>query len=267
MKKIVLFLLLILIILTGCSRNTVTVYFDVSEHDVGVVQSLEVVVGKEIPLPSVNEGWFELIGWYVDADYTVIADGLIAKENITLYGLFKPALSIAIIGNDDFEVHQSVYSAVSDYALHNNRIFKVYTQDVELFTDTQKEALKLIDEAVNDGANLILLTLSWRQSEAVHEAQKLYPNIRFVLFGDSPKKDYFFGPSHIGENTLSIRTPFEIYGFLAGYAAVINGQRNLGFYGDDGHRSMSSGIGFISGAYYAANELNVSIQMNNDTYR
>ena len=47
----------------------------------------------------------------------------------------------------------------------------------------------------------------------------------------------------------------------------MDGKHSLGFYSDNGEASFSSGTSFIAGAYYAADELNVSISINDDAYK
>lgn len=266
MKKSIIVLLLVAIFLIGCEKKTIKVSFNIEGFDVKSIDDIDVIVGDEILLPEIDEDWLEFQGWYLDPDYEIKAEGLVAGEDsIMLYGYYQLALSIAVIGDETLYDYDVILSAVAAYATHNNRIFKTYNKSYT--ENSQEKTFDSIEEAINDGAKIIFLTSSYLQSEAVYDAQTLYPNITFVFLGEVPKEHYFYGPSHIAENTLVTRAPSEHSAFLAGYAAVIDGKRSLGFFGEDGERSFSSGIAFIAGAYYAANELDVTITINDDAYK
>lgn len=64
------------------------------------------------------------------------------------------------------------------------------------------------------------------------------------------------GTSEITDNTVSFTYAEEEAGFLAGYAAVNDGYRKLGFMGGVAMPAVVRfGYGFVQGAEYAANEL------------
>jgi basic membrane protein A len=176
-------------------------------------------------------------------------------------------LSIAVIGDESHGYYDLVVDAVEDYSLAKNRIHKLYNTTHISMEYGSSATLMVIDEAVNDGAKVIILTSTWEQSEATYEAQTLYPDIKFVLLGYEPREHYFYGDPYITDNTLSTEAPLAISGFLAGYAAVVDGHYNLGFIGSMGSASIKSGVGFIAGAYYAADELKVDISINNGSYK
>lgn len=266
MKKSIILLLLATIFLIGCEEKTIRISFNIEGFDVKSIDDIDVPVGEDIPLPELNEAWFEFQGWYLDQNYETKATDLVAaEENITLYGYYEPALSIAIVGDDTLYDYDVVLNQVIEYATNYDRIYKTYNESYE--KDSQEKTYQSIEEAINDGAKIIILTSHYLQSEAVYDAQSQYPNITFVFLGETPKEHYYYGPSYISSNTLVTRTPSENSAFLAGYAAVMDGKRSLGFYSDNGESSFSSGTSFIAGAYYAADELNVSISINDDAYK
>ena len=251
MKKSIILLLLATIFLIGCEEKTIRVSFNIEGFDVKSIDDIDVSIGDDIPLPELNEAWFEFQGWYLAPNYKTKANDLLAGEkNITLYGYYEPALSIGVVGDETLYDYDVVLNSVIEYATNYDRIYKTYNESYE--KDSQEKTFQSIEEAINDGAKIIILTSHYLQSEAVYDAQSQYPNITFVFLGETPKKHYYYGPSYISSNTLVIRTPSENSAFLAGYASVMDGKRSLGFYSDNGESSFSSGTSFISGSYYSA---------------
>ena len=98
--------------------------------------------------------------------------------------------------------------------------------------------------------------------EAIYKAQTMYPDVHFVLVDATPTLD---DDTVIADNTCSIFFAEEQSGFLAGYAAVKEGYRKLGFFGALAVPAVVRfGYGFVDGAEYAAKELGLeagSIEM------
>lgn len=98
--------------------------------------------------------------------------------------------------------------------------------------------------------------------EAIYKAQTMYPDVHFVLVDSTPTLD---DDTVIADNTCSIFFAEEQSGFLAGYAAVKEGYRKLGFFGALAVPAVVRyGYGFVDGAEYAAKELGLeagSIEM------
>lgn len=111
------------------------------------------------------------------------------------------------------------------------------------------------------------MTSGYYHSEATYEAQTKYPEIQFVLIGGEPKENAFYSEPFTSSQTLTTQPPKELCGFLAGYSAVYEGYTSLGFFNTVGLRNISSGVGFLAGAYYAANQLNIDIVINEISYK
>ena len=80
------------------------------------------------------------------------------------------------------------------------------------------------------------------------EAQYMFPDVKFVLLDASPAT---FAP-----DLAAIHYAEEQAGFLAGYAAVMEGYRNLGFMGGRAVPAVVRfGHGFVQGAEHAAYSL------------
>lgn len=111
-----------------------------------------------------------------------------------------------------------------------------------------------IKNAVKSGAKVVICPGNLLD-EAVFEAQKQYPQVSFITINGEPhNSDY--SDTHLEENAEVIKFAEEEAGFLAGYAAVREGYRYMGFMGGMPEDSVIRyGYGFVQGADYAAIEL------------
>jgi len=110
-----------------------------------------------------------------------------------------------------------------------------------------------VQKAVDNGAGVILLAgFFWDKSDV--KLAKQYPGVCFLSF-ELTAKTY-------SSNMINVTFAEEISGFLAGYAAVTDGYRQLGFLGGTKKSAVIRyGYGFIQGANYAANALDTSVSM------
>lgn len=111
-----------------------------------------------------------------------------------------------------------------------------------------------IREAIDDGATVILLAgFLWGKGDI--KIVKNYPEVCFLSF-EWEAKSY---PS----NMINLTFAEEISGFLAGYAVVMAGYRQLGFLGGSGKNAqvIRYGYGYMQGANYAATQLDTPVSM------
>jgi basic membrane protein A len=121
-----------------------------------------------------------------------------------------------------------------------------------------------IDLAVKEGANIIV-TPGFLFETAIATSQIKYPEVKFILIDGTPSIDYV--PQKVESNTVSILFQEEQPGFLAGYAAVADSYKNLGFMGGMAVPAVVKfGIGYIAGAYYAAEKLDKTITFSANRY-
>ena len=117
--------------------------------------------------------------------------------------------------------------------------------------DTQQARLSAIDSAVSGGAQGILC-VGEAYAPVIYEGQKLYPQVMFLLLDGEPRG----GDNQVYEtavNTHCMLFREEQAGFLAGYAAVWEGYRSLGYCaGGETGRTMRYGYGFVQGVDAAA---------------
>lgn len=163
---------------------------------------------------------------------------------------------------DDRSFNQGTWEGIVEYADENGKTYKYY-KPTEISFDAYVAA---IDLAVDGGAKIVV-TPGFLFENSVHKAQTLYPDVKFVIIDGSPHNvtDWVTMATYDGsapdftveDNTLSIFFQEEQSGFLAGYAAYKEGLTSLGFMGGMAVPAVVRfGLGFVAGAYYAADEAN-----------
>ncbi len=158
---------------------------------------------------------------------------------------------------DDKSFNQGTWEGIVRYAEENGKTYKYY-RPTEVTTDAYVAA---IDLAVQGGA-AIVITPGYLFEPAIYVAQDKYPDIKFVLIDGNPNDgDWTNGaPNYkINDNVYSIFFAEQQAGFLAGYAAVKDGYKSLGFMGGMAVPAVVRyGYGFIQGAEVAAKELGLA---------
>lgn len=162
---------------------------------------------------------------------------------------------------DDKSFNQGTWEGIVEFAEANDLTYKYY-KPTEV-SDTAYVAA--IDLAVAGGAEVIV-TPGFLFEPAVYEAQTKYPDVIFILIDGVPHPGDFT-TFEVADNTRSILFQEEESGFLAGYAAVQEGFRTLGFMGGIAVPAVVKfGQGFLYGAGIAATELGVTIDVTNYEY-
>ncbi len=151
---------------------------------------------------------------------------------------------------DDKSFNQGSWEGLVQYATENN-ITHQYYKPPEQSTDSY---LSTIELAVRGGAKLVVCP-GFLFEEAIFLAQDQFPDTMFVLIDGAPHNaDYT--EYRTEANVVGITYAEEEAGFLAGYAAVKDGNTALGFMGGMAVPAVVRyGYGFIQGAEYAAQEL------------
>jgi basic membrane protein A len=150
---------------------------------------------------------------------------------------------------------QSSYEGIERYAKKANIPYKTYAPK----SRTEDGYLGAIKTAVGEGAK-ILVTPGFNFETPVYTAQDMYPEVCFVLIDGSPNNGKYDETrvEKTAPNTCSLLFAEEQAGFLAGYAIVKDGFRNLGFFGGSPYPAVVNfGYGFVQGAEYAAKELDL----------
>lgn len=166
---------------------------------------------------------------------------------------FKIAMITDAGDIDDKSFNQGTWEGIEEWALENEVSYKYY-KPIQVSDDAYVEA---IDLAVTGGAEIIV-TPGFLFEPAIYTAQTKYPDVKFVLIDGVPHPGDWT-TFEVAENTKSILFREQESGFLAGYAAVMEGYRELGFMGGIAVPAVVRfGKGYVAGAYYAAKELGLT---------
>ena len=151
------------------------------------------------------------------------------------------------VGNiDDQSFNQYTWAGVQDFANANGLVANYYKPS----EDSDAARVEQMDNAVNDGAKVIVMA-GYLFAAALEEAQAKYPDVQFLAL-DVSTGDL----ADPASNTALITYKEEQAGYLAGYAAVTDGYKELGFLGGMAVPAVIRyGYGFVQGAEQAAQDL------------
>ena len=188
------------------------------------------------------------------------------EENASSEGVsdIKVAMITDYADITDQSFNQTTYEAGKAWCESNGAEFTYYKPE----GDSSADRVAMIDKAVADGYNVFLLP-GYTFAEAVVEEADMYPDVKFVVL-DCSEADFTGangGAEFHADNVFSAAYSEEISGFLAGYAAVKMGYKNLGFLGGMAVPAvMRYGYGFVQGADTAAAEEGASDIVVNYAY-
>ena len=153
------------------------------------------------------------------------------------------------VGNiDDQSFNQYTWQGVKDFCAATNLTATSYRPT----EDSDSARLEQMDNAVNDGAKAIVVA-GYLFGSSIAEAQAKYPDVQFLALDVSA---FDLGDSAAAANTALITYREEQAGYLAGYAAVYDGYKKLGFLGGMAVPAVIRyGYGFVQGAEAAAKEI------------
>ena len=157
---------------------------------------------------------------------------------------------------DDKSFNQGAWEGMKKYAEENGISYKYY-QPQEGTTDAYVETIGL---AVEGGAKLVVCP-GFLFEEPVFIVQEQYPDVHFILLDGEPHSgDYSVYETKA--NTMPILFQEDQAGYLAGYAAVKDGNTKLGFMGGMAVPAVIRyGYGFVQGADAAAQEMGVDVEV------
>lgn len=156
------------------------------------------------------------------------------------------------VGNiDDQSFNQYTWQGVQDFCSANSLNANYYRPT----EDSDAARLEQMDNAVNDGAKSIVVA-GYLFGKAIAEAQEKYPDVQFLALDVSASD---LGDKAPTANTALITYKEEQAGYLAGYAAVYDGYKELGFLGGMAVPAVQRyGYGFVQGVDAAAAELKLT---------
>jgi len=156
----------------------------------------------------------------------------------------------------DGSFNQGCWEGLQKFASQSGKTIDHYQPD----STNLESFMAQIKRGVKNGAQVIVCP-GYLMEETVYEAQKKYPDTTFILLDGQPHNADYTDYT-IGSNVKSILFAEEEAGFLAGYSAVRDGYKNLGFMGGVPEDAVIRyGYGFVQGADYAAIEMGVEVHI------
>lgn len=153
------------------------------------------------------------------------------------------------IGVFDRSYNESSWNAMKKCSEATGMSINYYTPAV----DNESNFISVLNNAATGNASIIIAS-SYKYCYPLWTEQYLHPDIKYILIDAVPTNQN--GDIELADNTMSMCFREEQAGFLAGYSAVMDGYRNIGFAGGMAQPAVVRfGYGFLYGADYAAKEL------------
>ncbi len=161
---------------------------------------------------------------------------------------------------DDKSFNQGAWEGLAQYADENGITYKYY-QPQEGTTDAYVNTIEL---AIEGGAKVIVCP-GFLFETPIFNVQNEYPEVSFILLDGVPNDgDWSEGMPvyETASNVMSIQFKEDQSGYLAGYAAVKDGNTKLGFLGGMAVPAVVRfGYGYVQGANDAAAELGIDVEI------
>ena len=153
------------------------------------------------------------------------------------------------VGNiDDHSFNQTAWEGTVDFCEQKGLEYEYYRPS----EDTDEARIAMMESAIEDGADVLVLP-GYLFENATIELQTKYPNVKFLLLDGDLKGNHDVDPA---ANTACVIYKEEQPGFMAGYAAVMEGYTNIGFIGGMAVPAVIRfGHGYVAGANEAAKVL------------
>ena len=175
----------------------------------------------------------------------------------------------------DQSFNQTTYEACKKFCEDNGLSFTYYKP----VGDTTADRVAMVDKAVADGYNVIVMP-GYAFGGTIVESASNYPDVKFIALdvaaGDLLEtavglagEQYDYNPDNWEltkyvdmSNVYCAIYQEELSGYMAGYAAVKLGYKNLGFLGGMAVPAvMRFGYGFVQGVDAAAAELGITVDV------
>ena len=194
--------------------------------------------------------------------------GCLAQDNPGASGEYKVAMITDYGDITDQSFNQTTYEACKEFCEANGLEFTYFKPA----GDSDAERVAMVDKAVDEGYNVIVIP-GYAFAGTVVTAENEYPEASFIaldvaagdLLGAALGDKYDYDPTHwdvskiISKNVYCAVYQEELCGYMAGYAAVKLGYKQLGFLGGMAVPAVVRyGYGFVQGVDAAAVELGLT---------
>ena len=168
---------------------------------------------------------------------------------------------IALVTDDSLVLDgghsETAWNAITEFGGTHGISHKYYKATEQ----TDASFIDAIKAAINKGAKVVIVDNN-AMTGAVYKMQEKYPEIDFVLL-DAEFEDPASAEELLAKNTVAADFDSGQAGYLAGYAAVIDGSTELGFIGQSEAPDIKAfGLGYVKGAERAAGELGTAVSMD-----
>ena len=178
-----------------------------------------------------------------------IADDMTSED-----GKYEIAFITDVGQLKDKSFNQGTYDGVKLFAAKNDLSYKYY-QPANGDAATDDDRYDAMKAACENGAKVVVAA-GFMQSAALEKAAKEFTDVNFVFIDG-----WDMGLANLAGIAFAEEQP----GYLAGYAAVMDGYTKLGFCGGGGGTNPACiryGYGFVQGADAAAKEKGVNVEIN-----
>lgn len=163
----------------------------------------------------------------------------------------------------DESFNQGTWNGIKKFASENKQSYKYY-QPANGNQATDEDRYEAMKTAAEAGAEIIVCA-GFLQKDALRRAAEEYKNVKFIFIDGTVLNE---GGKENGKpltNVAAVDFREEESGYLAGYAAVMNGYKKLGFTGGGGGTNPPCsrfGYGYVQGINDAAKEKNITADVN-----
>ena len=152
--------------------------------------------------------------------------------------------------------NQGTWEGAEAYAKENGKTYKYY-QPANGSDATDNDRILAMRQAITNGAKVIVAP-GFLQATAMTTVALEHPEVKFVFIDGWTLTD---ASGNALPNVTAVVYKEQESGYLAGYAAVMDGYRKLGYTGGGGGSNPACnrfGYGFVQGADAAAKELGLA---------
>lgn len=158
--------------------------------------------------------------------------------------------------------NQSAWEGISAFAEENSMTCRYYQPVLDESGDiTVENVEKYVELSAENGAKYIVLP-GEEFAVSAYEVASTYPDINFILMEAVPHSADDTTDRYMS-NVMSVSFDSLQSGFLAGYISVLNGNTELGYFGQNSSKNSASyGAGFVQGAAYAADSMGIPVTVD-----
>ncbi len=155
----------------------------------------------------------------------------------------------------DQSFNQATYEGAKAWC-EENKVHFTYKKPV---SDSDADRIAATEKAIDEGYNVIVMP-GYAFAPTIQEVAGKNPNVKFIAL-DVSKGD-FAADYELPSNVYCAVYQEELAGYMAGYAAVKEGYKKLGFLGGMSVPAVVRfGYGFVQGCNAAATETNTTIEI------